>query len=410
MTDCFAPAVGRRPRFAAPLATIIATATVLSGCAKAPSAAPANDVSSQAGTDPATTVTFSAAELAHGGVLWAPATFETVASTLEVPGQLVAHQDHTASIGAPAEGRVLEVHVRSGDPVRLGAALVTLQSPAAAAARADYAKATAALLAAQAQASFAERTRARAERLLQIKAVARQDVERALADDEQARATLNQAQAEVARARAALLQLGVDSTSGTMVLRAPLNGVVLSRTTAPGVVVHVGDSLVSVTDPGLLELHLSVPDRVAPMLKPGAPVRFAVPAYPADTFSASVLRVSAGLDAESRTVGVEATARNGTGRLRPGMFATVWLQSGDRRPAAVLPDSAVQQLDQVPVVFVARPDGHGGARFERRTVRVGTTTGGRTQITDGLERGDLVVTGGAFAVKSQFSRSKMPKE
>jgi len=50
----------------------------------------------------------------------------------------------------------------------------------------------------------------------------------------------------------------------------------------------------------------------------------------------------------------------------------------------------------------------GGAAFARRDVDIGARLGGRIQVLKGLSPGDLVVTDGAFAVKSQFSRSKMP--
>ena len=78
------------------------------------------------------------------------------------------------------------------------------------------------------------------------------------------------------------------------------------------------------------------------------------------------------------------------------------------RPAITVPHDAVQLLDERPVVFLAQPDGQGGAKFIRRDVETGTTADGRTHIIKGLNAGDVVVTDGAFAVKSQFSRGKMP--
>jgi multidrug efflux pump subunit AcrA (membrane-fusion protein) len=66
----------------------------------------------------------------------------------------------------------------------------------------------------------------------------------------------------------------------------------------------------------------------------------------------------------------------------------------------------MQLLDQRSVVFVAHPDDRGGARFERRDVEVGAMDGKVVQILGGLTDGDLVVTDGAFAVKSQFARSR----
>lgn len=358
----------------------------------------------------AMSIVFSRAQVEHGGLRWATVALTPVASRLEVPGQLVPDLDGTARLGAPAEGRVLQVHVQVGDRVRAGDALVTLQSQAASTARAEYDKAVAALNSQRAQATFARTVKERAERLLAVKAIAQQDVERAQADDELARATLSQAEAEVARAEAALSQLSVSADGNAIVLRSPLKGIVLSRAAEPGAVVQPGSPLVAVTDPGILTLELDLPDRATFMLRVGAAVHFVVPAYPADTFTARVETVGGALDPVTRTLPVRAHVSNTSGRLRPETFAKAWVEGPELRPAAMVPDSAVQLLDQRPVVFVAIPDGQGGARLERRNVEVGATAGGQTQILRGLAPGDLAVVGGAFSVKSEFARATLPEE
>lgn len=356
---------------------------------------------------PVTSVAFSSAQIRHGGIRWAPVETREVTRVLEVPGRLTAHEDRTVRLGAPAEGRVLQVHVRLGDRVTRGEPLVTLQSPAAAGAQAELSKAMAELGSRQSQAAYARAANERAERLLAVKAISRQDVERARTDDELAQAALVQARAEVRRARLALAQLSVSSAAGTIVLRAPLTGVVLDRQGVPGTVVQPGALLVAVTDPSVLQLELAAPERAVSALRAGVEVRFVVPAFAADTFAARVENVGGALDPETRTLPVRAHVRNRSGRLRPEMFATVWVNGKERETAVIVPDSAVQLLDQRPVVFVAVPDGKGGARFERRAVVVGDNVGGRTQIMRGLDGGDVVVVGGAFAVKSEFARAKM---
>ena len=80
---------------------------------------------------------------------------------------------------------------------------------------------------------------------------------------------------------------------------------------------------------------------------------------------------------------------------------------------ALLPNhafEAVQLLDNRPVVFVARPDGKGGATFERRDVDTSASTGGQAQVVGGISPGEVVVVAGAFAVKSEFARAKMAQE
>ena len=92
------------------------------------------------------------------------------------------------------------------------------------------------------------------------------------------------------------------------------------------------------------------------------------------------------------------------------MFATVTVPVGQSRTGIVVPESAIQLLEERRVVFVARANANGGARFARRDVQVGPSADGQVQILTGLMAGDQVVTDGAFAVKSEFARGKIPSE
>ena len=358
----------------------------------------------------APTMVFSAAQVQHGGVRWAIASAINAPSTVELPGQLVPNADHSVQLGAPAQGRVIAVHVSIGERVVAGQALVTLQSADASAARADYDKAVSSLASARAQASFARLERERAERLLAIKAASRTEAERAQTEDIVAQGALQQAEAELTRARVIRAQLGATDASGAMVLRSPMRGIVLSRDATAGTVADAGARLVSITDPALLWLEVAATDRMVGAIRPGTRARFSVPAFPSDTFEARVQSVGAALDSASRTVPIRAAVRNTDGRLRPAMFATVWIDGGAARSVINLPTDAVQLLDNRAVVFLARPDGKGGATFERRDVVVGTPRGTQTPVLSGLAAGDRVVIAGAFAIKSEFARPQMAKE
>jgi cobalt-zinc-cadmium efflux system membrane fusion protein len=331
-----------------------------------------------------------------------------MAEAVEIPAHLVPDEDRTAHLSAPTRGRVVSVHVRIGDRVSRGHPLVTLQSPDATAARAEHTKAVAELHARQAAATYARVARERAERLLDLKAMSRQEVERAHTDDQLAAAARAQAEADVERARATLTQFGVDLETGDIVLRTPLAGVVLSREAIPGTVVDAGAHLVTVSDVGTLWLDIAATERVATALRPGARVRFTVPAFPSQTFEAAIQSIGAAFDPVTRTLPVRAVVRNASPRLRPEMFASVNVEQGEPRPGVAVMSGAVQLLDQHPVVFVAHPDGQGGARFERRDVEVGVRTKEDVQIVRGLDPGDLVVTEGSFVVKSEFARARGP--
>jgi cobalt-zinc-cadmium efflux system membrane fusion protein len=329
----------------------------------------------------ASVVTFTAAQVQHGKVLWEPVVMATASTSAVVPGQLTPNEDRTSRLGAPARGRVIAVRVQPGDRVSRGQVLVTLQSPEAGMAQSDVSKAQAEVTARRAGAQYARSARERADRLLALKAIPRQDYERAVADDEAAHAALTQADAELRRARSTAEQLGAGaSASGEIALRSPLTGVVLARTAVPGSVIEAGQ---------------------------GGRLRFAVPAYPADTFSARIDAVGAGLDPATRTLTVRGVVPSG-GKLKAEMLATVVVEGAGTVPAVLLPDDAVQLLDGKTVVFIAKPDGKGGAQLVARPVEVGSRARGRVAVTRGVSAGEVVVTKGAFAIKAQLKKGSMP--
>lgn len=356
-------------------------------------------------------IAFSAAQVKHGGVAWEPAALGLSAAVATVPGQLLPNEDRTSRLGAPARGRVLAVRVQPGDRVAQGQVLVTLQSPDAGMAQSDVSKAAAEVTARKASALYARTARDRAERLLAIKAIPRQDYERAVADDEAARAGLAQAEAERRRALSTARQLGADGSApnGEIALRSPLAGVVLQRTAVPGSVVEAGAPLAVVTDPSSLWLQVNSPEKFAAMFRAGGQLRFTVPAFPGETFSARVTAVGAGLDPETRTLTVRGTVP-AAGKLKAEMLASVLVAGSDQITAVVIPEDAVQSLDGKPTVFLATPDSKGGAYFQPQTVEIGTRANGGIAVLQGLSKGDVVVTRGAIAIRAQMKKGSMPME
>jgi cobalt-zinc-cadmium efflux system membrane fusion protein len=382
-------------------------AILVAGCSRQAEKAAAPEPSVAAG--PIKSVTFTAEQIGHAGIQWTAVEAGTMATQVDVPARVVANEDRTARVSAPAEGRVLSVAAQTGDRVARGQVLVTLLSPQASGARAEQAKATAEIASREAALAYARSARERAERLLEAKAAARQDVERARADEQLAASSLAQARAESERTAAAVTQLAVDA-AGRMILRAPIVGVVIARDALPGSVVQAGAPLVTITDGSSLWLDLAAPEVVAVLLRPGAALRFTSASFPGYRFEARVRTVGGALDPQTRTVPVRAIVANPDHRLLPGMFVSVAVESSAPTTGVRVPDAAVQLLDERPVVFVAKSGPDGAVTFERRDVELGAKAEGRTLIVKGITPGELVVHAGAFAVKSEFARSKMPAE
>ena len=354
-------------------------------------------------------ITLTAAQIEHGKIQWAPAALGQSATSAVIPGTIIPNENRTARLSAPAEGRITTVRVQPGDRVGRGQVLVSLLGPGAGSAQSDVSKAASQVVAMRAQASYARAARNRAERLLTLKAIPRQDYERAIADDESAQASLSQALAEQRRAVSSAEQLGAGaSATGEMVLRSPLSGVVLTRDAQPGAVVAAGTQLVSVTDPSSLWLQVNAPEKLASLFRVGGILHFSVPAYAADRFDARVTAVGAALDPSSRTLLVRATILNGNQKLKPEMLASVSVEGDGSSTVPVIPDDAIQLFDGRPALFIAKPNSGGGATFLRRFVEIGSRTGSTVAVTRGLSAGELIVTAGAFSVKAELQKGSMP--
>ena len=73
----------------------------------------------------------------------------------------------------------------------------------------------------------------------------------------------------------------------------------------------------------------------------GDRINFAVPAYPGETFSGVVARISHTLDQKTRTMPVEVDVINDSARLAPGMFPEVVWPARRLRPSLLVPPSAI---------------------------------------------------------------------
>ena len=94
--------------------TALACAAVI-GCGSAETPAVSSGDRASAGS-----IVFTAAQVEHGSVKWAAVEPATAATSAQVAGRLTANEDRTVRVSAPAQGRLVAVHVRIGDRVSAG--------------------------------------------------------------------------------------------------------------------------------------------------------------------------------------------------------------------------------------------------------------------------------------------------
>jgi membrane fusion protein, multidrug efflux system len=296
---------------------------------------------------------------------------EAMPTTMLLTGTLRGELE--ADLAANASGRVLETYVERGSEVPEGAVLVKLDVRAA---TLGAAEASANARVAQVQANTSWRECKRYAQLLKSGAIAKAEYDRVA--DQCRSMPLSLAAAE-ARARSA------EQVVNDGLVRAPFSGIVTERHVNIGEFVRQDSRVVTLVKIDELRLEFPIPEANLRTVKEGASITFSVPAYPDQKLSGKVRTISATVRAVTRDVVAEATVGNSDRMLRPGMFATIELVTGETM-VPVVPKSTLVARQERTHLFVLN-DG----RVEERVVQTGQTSGDLVAIVQGLRAGERVV-------------------
>lgn len=328
-----------------------------------------------------------------------------------VPARLILAPTATQRLGSIAEGRITRVQVLPGDAVRRGQVLVRIHSHEMMDARAKLAQARIARQQADADLALATSQAERAERLFAARALALADLERARTIRLDAQARRDAAQAELERAigfEEHLVgdgPLPPDYDEHEVLIRSPIDGVVVSREAQEGVVATVGAPLVTVSRTSELWMQVHVPETASGVARRGTRIRFTVTALGDRTFDAEVVRVAPAVDTLTRTIEVQAIVRSKDPALRPELFATADLGGTPGAATWVVPAAAIQALDGDTVVIAADRRGE-GLKLEALPVRTGRRTSEWVELLAGVDSTRPVVVGGAAIAKAELLKRR----
>ena len=187
-------------------------------------------------------------------------------------------------------------------------------------------------------------------------------------------------------------------TSGTVTIRSPIAGVIQSLDARQGMTLSAGQTLAQVTGIGTVWLNAAVPEVQAGSIRVGQSAAVTLSAFPGESFAGRVTAILPTAQADSRTLTVRIELANRSGRLRPGMFASVTLGGGGGQ-ALLVPTEAVIRTGTRTIVMLALADG----RYRPAEVRTGREGGGMTEVLAGLGAGEKVVASGQFLLDSEAS-------
>ena len=344
-------------------------------------------------------VTLTDEAMKRAGIEIATVEAGSATDVLRLPAVVEPNAYARVSVTPLVTGRVTSVSAQLGAQVRQGQTLATVFSPELADAQTQY-------ISARAELDAHERELARTEKLVQIGAASRQELERIHAEH-----TAQQTRVESARSRLDLLGMSREAVeslaSGKSVdasteVPAPIAGVVTERLVNMGLNVDPATKLFTVVDLSTVWIVANLYEKDFARVRVGDHATVVTPAYPDRQIQGRVSYIDPQVSPESRTTKVRVEVLNPHYDLRLGMLAEAQIQASTSTSVAFIPRIAVQNVADRSFVYVAKPGAPG--QFMEREVLVGQPSGERIQVVSGLVAGDKVVTEGSFFMRAERER------
>jgi cobalt-zinc-cadmium efflux system membrane fusion protein len=330
-------------------------------------------------------------QMSHVQVLTVEPT--TLTRSLRLTGAVAYNSFHTTPVITQVSGPVSRVVVVPGQKVTQGQALLYVASPDYSQLRTNYLKARDAY-------ALAQKANARAQDLYAHHAIAEQNVE-------QAQSAEVQASGDLASAQAALKVMGITDLDALVTappsfevpVKAPISGLVVEQDVAAGQLLQVGATqCFMISDVSSVWVLVNIYQKDLPYVHVGDAVTIQTETYP-EPFHGRIAYVAASLDPATRTLQARIDTNNPGEKLKKDMYVVATVNAGAIKNAIALPDAAVlRDTENQPFVYAAT-----GNQFGRRSVTLGESLNGQTEITSGLKAGDKVVGNGSLFL--QFANS-----
>ena len=186
--------------------------------------------------------------------------------------------------------------------------------------------------------------------------------------------------------------------SKTLTITAGQTGIVTERNVTAGTMLKAGETAYRIADLSTVWVIGKVYESDLPYIKLGQEARMRLDYMPGKTYSGRVTYVYPYLQPGTREIPVRMEFHNPGYQLKPGMYATLELQTRIEERAVLVPSMAVINTGERQVVFVEREAG----KFEPRRIEVGVRTGANElQVLSGLAPGERVVVSGQFLLDSE---------
>lgn len=308
---------------------------------------------------------------------------DNIASVVTAPGEVTLNAYQTTKVAPRIAAQIIKRHVKLGQNIEPGQALVTLSSV-------EVAQAQGELL-------VSDREWNRVKKLGREVVSERRYIEAQVAH-QQAYARARAFGMTNKQITALLKNHDASRAGGELKLISTQRGTVIRDDFIVGEVAEPGRELFVITDESSLWVEARLTPEDAANISIGSSARIKVKGH---WLAGEVIQTQHMLDETTRTLSVRLQVENLNDDLHPGEFVSVEIKSTMQQTGIAVPVAAVlRSPDGDWQVFIEEAPG----RFEPKEIEVLRTVGNRMVI-KGLTEGDRIVSKGAFFIQSEIAKS-----
>ncbi len=155
-----------------------------------------------------------------------------------------------------------------------------------------------------------------------------------------------------------------------------------------------GTVVAVVVNMGQMSVKLNISEPDLPYIANGLKAIIKVDAYPEDSFSGIITKVSEVVDPYTRTLPIEITISDAQQKLKSGMFARIEILASQHKNALVLPQDAIVYENGANYAFLTDD-----SIARKKKVTLGIMQDGAIEILDGINEGQSVIVFGQQGLK-----------
>jgi len=315
---------------------------------------------------------------------------------LRASGRIDFNELYLSRIGANVTGRVSEILAVPGQIVKQGDVLAKITST-------ELTQSQLAYLKAKSASQLADQAANRAKILYKEDVIALAELQKREAESSSARAEFRAANDQL-RVQG-MDQASIDRLAKSGVIEsinnvtATIPGEIVERKINKGQVVQPADALFTVADLSTLWAISEVPESNSYLIKKGQKASLIIPALRNQEIDGTVAHVDSIVNPQTRTVVVRMELANKDSQIKPGMLATMLIESQPIEKL-VVPIGAVVRDDNHDLVFVRLDDD----LYRMVPVKLGPDGRGYRPVISGLKDGQEIAIEGAYHLNTERKR------